>query len=312
MAMSTDIQVFLSAIKNRIAPTLRFRNNIWTIHIWGGSSPFQLAPLSATKTPILSAEHVTDIQASYVADPFLVNEGGRWYMFFEVFERGSKRGIISVAMSDDSRSWTYGGVVLREDFHLSYPYVFKNDGTYYMIPETAEAEAVRLYRATDFPNQWSLVGELLPGVHRDPSIVYFDGLWWLFSLTKENNTNALRLHFASELTGNWTEHPSSPLIADNPHITRPGGRILRYNDRLYRIAQDTLPVYGLQLFAFEILELSTESYVERLVGDGPILRGKRKAWYRERIHHLDAHEIGEGSWIAAIDHIDPTWRPRFE
>jgi hypothetical protein len=214
---------------------------------------------------MLSAEQVADVDASYVADPFMVNEGDRWYMFFEVLERSSRQGIISVAMSDDSYSWTYGGVVLREDFHLSYPCVFKSDGTYYMVPETAEAEAVRLYRSTDFPMQWSLAGELFPGAHRDPSIVHFNGLWWLFTCNTEHGANALQLHFAAELMGEWTEHPSSPLISHNPHITRPGGRILRYNDRLYRIAQDTVPVYGLQLFAFEILELSTESYVERLV-----------------------------------------------
>ena len=159
--------------------------------------------------------------------------------------------------------------------------------------------------------QWSYVGDLLQGAHRDPSIFHFDGLWWMFSLDTENGANDLQLHFAPELTGPWTAHPSNPLIAGNPHITRPGGRILRYNDRLYRIAQDTVPVYGLQLFAFEILELNTQSYVERLVGDGPVLKGKRKSWYPERIHHLDAHQIGEGSWIAAIDRIDPTWKPRF-
>jgi hypothetical protein len=312
MSTSYDIQSCLANIKNQIAPNLRFRNNVWTIHIWGGSSPFELAPLSTSKGPMLSAEQVADVDASYVADPFMVNEGDRWYMFFEVLERSSRQGIISVAMSDDSYSWTYGGVVLREDFHLSYPCVFKSDGTYYMVPETAEAEAVRLYRSTDFPMQWSLAGELFPGAHRDPSIVHFNGLWWLFTCNTEHGANALQLHFAAELMGEWTEHPSSPLISHNPHITRPGGRILRYNDRLYRIAQDTVPVYGLQLFAFEILELSTDSYVERLVGDGPFLRGKRKAWYRERIHHMDAHQIGDGSWIAAIDQIEPTWRPRFE
>ena len=41
--------------------------------------------------------------------------------------------------------------MLKEPFHLSYPYVFKHKGTYYMIPESRAAGAVRLYRARSFP-----------------------------------------------------------------------------------------------------------------------------------------------------------------
>ena len=44
--------------------------------------------------------------------------------------------VISYSVSRDSgRSWSYGGVALREPFHLSYPCVFWDNGTPYMIPE---------------------------------------------------------------------------------------------------------------------------------------------------------------------------------
>jgi len=312
MTSIKDIQLYLSKFKNRVVPTLRLRDLSWTIHIWSGSSPFELAAPRSVKNPVLSASHVNDLNARFVADPFLVNEGGCWYMFFEALESKSGRGVICLATSINGYDWTYKRVVLREAFHLSYPYTFKKDNTYYMVPESAEDASVRLYKAVQFPTKWTFTKELLKGHYWDPSIVQFEDMWWLFSHNKLNGANDLRLHFASELTGHWQEHPCSPLITNNPHFTRPGGRILRLDGRLFRIAQDTYPEYGLQLFAFEILELSTTSYAERPVGERPIITGKGKVWFRDRIHHLDAHRISDGNWIAAIDYLHPRIKPRLQ
>ena len=76
----------------------------------------------------------------------------------------------------------------------------------------------------------------------------------MFVSPKGNDT--LRLFSASELTGNWTEHPMSPIVADDPDIARPGGRLIVYQDSLYRMGQDCSPSYGNQLHAFEITEIS--------------------------------------------------------
>ena len=311
MSVWHDIHHYLAKAKNRVASDLKFRDEIWTIQIWGGESPFQLAPLSTIKNPVVRAEQVSDISAAFVADPFLIREDGHWCMFFEALEGRSGKGVICLALSENGEDWHYSGVVLREDFHLSYPYTFKSSGSYYMVPESAEAGEVRLYRSTGFPAHWDFVTSLLTGAHRDPSIVHLDGMWWLFSQTRDNGGDALRLHYAADLTGPWKEHPRSPLISNDPHVTRPGGRILQHDGRLFRIAQDTYPEYGLQLFAFEILELTCRSYAERPAGNGPILKGKGRGLFRDRIHHLDAHQIGEGRWIAAIDHSHRTWAPKF-
>jgi hypothetical protein len=37
-------------------------------------------------------------------------------------------------VSRDAFSWTYQGVVLREQFHLSYPYVFRWNEEIFLIP----------------------------------------------------------------------------------------------------------------------------------------------------------------------------------
>ena len=62
------------------------------------------------------------------------------YIFFEIWNNGIARGDIGYAYSNSqsahellqSKNWHYGSVVVHEDFHLSYPYVFKHQDTWYM------------------------------------------------------------------------------------------------------------------------------------------------------------------------------------
>ena len=91
--------------------------------------------------------------------------------------------VISYSTShDQGRSWAYGGVALREPFHLSYPYMFHHEGVHYMIPETNKDMSVRLYMATDYPADWALAKVLLAGRHYVDSVVFHHlDLWWLFT-----------------------------------------------------------------------------------------------------------------------------------
>ena len=74
-------------------------------------------------------------------------------MFFEVLRNDRPIGEIGLASSADGREWRYDQIVLREAFHLSYPYVFEWQNTIYMIPETLGANAVCLYEADEFPTK---------------------------------------------------------------------------------------------------------------------------------------------------------------
>lgn len=106
----------------------------WSIGIYGGASPYDLAPLKDVSYPVLSARDVTDIKAEFVADPFMIRHASKWYMFFEVLNALTNRGEIGLATSDDGLRWRYERIVLREPFHLSYPYVFRyrDDFTWFL------------------------------------------------------------------------------------------------------------------------------------------------------------------------------------
>jgi hypothetical protein len=273
----------------------------WSIGIYAGESPFNLTPAAKVRNPVLTARDVTDNeQTSFVADPFMVKEDSTWHMFFEVMDAKSYKGKIALASSADALTWTYQGIVLCEPYHLSYPYVFKWKNDYFMIPESSAANAVRLYRADRFPKQWSFVSVLLTGKYVDGSVFRYGDRWWLFA-ANPSETTTLRLFYSDELAGPWVEHLKSPVIKGNAHIARPGGRVLVFDDRVVRYAQDGAPNYGAQLRAFEIVELTTETYEEREVTRTPVLQGSGNGWNSEGMHHIDPHQINEGVWLACVD-----------
>lgn len=284
----------------RVRADREARRSQWSIGIWEGPSPLQLEPVPSTPSPVVRARDVTDVAAEFVADPFMIERDSRWYLFFEVMESRSQRGSIGVATSSDGHAWHYDRIVLREPFHLSYPYVFQKGSDYYMVPESYQAGAVRLYRAVHFPYEWKFERDLVTGLpYVDSSLFQYRGKWWMLTSTPENKQ--LLLYFADTLEGPWTPHPANPIVRNNPHISRPGGRVLVQGDRVLRFAQDDEPSYGIRVFAFEITELNETTYREKPARDGPVVAASGSGWNRDRMHTVDAHPLGPDRWIASVD-----------
>ncbi len=274
----------------------------WSIGIYEGTSPFDLAPCLGVPNPILTGEDVTDCDACFVADPFWVMHGRKFYLFFEVLVRQPRRGAIGYAESCDGKTWEYRQIVIKEGFHLSYPYVFEWQGAYYLIPESAEDFSVRLYKASRFPDKWDYVGNLLSGYrYLDASILRHQDKWWMFVAT--GSSNVLNLYYSSDLLQGWQAHPMNPIVKLNAHIARPGGRVVAFNEKIYRFAQDDDPRYGTQVWAIEISELSEGGYQEKPLLESPVIKGAGFGWNSEGMHTVDAQAVGR-SWIAVVDGRD--------
>jgi hypothetical protein len=275
----------------------------WSIGIFTGPDPLRLAPPAGTANPVLTRDDVTDVAAAFVADPFLLRHDDAWHLFFEVFRHDTQRGEIGWASSPDAVRWTYRQIVLREPFHLSYPHVLAHGDDIFMVPETLDAGAVRLYRADPFPTRWAPVGDLVAGRLADPTPFRFDGRWWMFACPTPATHDSLALFCAPRLTGPWRTHPLSPLIVGDRRAARPAGRVTIWQDTAYRLAQDCGPRYGSAVRAFEILALRAETYAERECAESPIVRAAGAGWNRKGMHHVDAWPLPEGGWIAAVDGI---------
>jgi hypothetical protein len=62
-----------------------------------------------------------------------------------------------------------------------------------------------------------------------------------------------------------------------------------------------LEIYGNQIWAFEITELTAEIYKEEKVREDPILKADGSGWNAEAMHHIDPHQIRKNKWIASAD-----------
>lgn len=273
----------------------------WAIGIYVGDSPWRFFPAPGIKNPVLSQADVSDAPVSFVADPFMIRAGDLWHMFFEAKNVLTRKGEIGLAVSRNGFDWSYRQIVLAEPCHLSYPYVFEYEGSYYMIPETLQANQIRLYEAARFPFGWTHVADLIEGEFADSSIFRFNGRWWIFACSAPFAHDVLRLFFADHLTGPWFEHPGSPIIQNNPHVARPAGRVVVFDDSVIRYAQDCYPKYGARVRAFEISELTPSSYRERESDQGPILSPGSSGWNGQGMHHIDPHRNSDGKWIACVD-----------
>jgi hypothetical protein len=272
----------------------------WSIGFYAGGSPLALEPAAGVVNPVLTKRDVADADASFVADPFMLQVDGDWFMFFEVMNRQSRRGEIGCALGREGK-WTYRSIVLQEAFHLSYPCVFAWQGDLYMVPETLGPGAVRLYRAASFPDRWIHVADLVEGAFADPSLVYYRERWWLFACATPRTCDALRLFSANDLLGPWTEHPISPIVEGDPRRARPAGRPLVIGDRVLRFAQDCFPAYGTAIRAFTTLELTEAVYREIPANEGRTVLQAGEGWNSFGMHHVDAHSTPEGRWIACVD-----------
>lgn len=286
----SHIEKEYSALTSLISP--------WAVGIYEGPTPFQLKDPEKISNPVLTREDITDIDALFIADPFIAIKNKKYSMFFEVFNRTTHQGDIGLAESLNGIDWEYKKIIIDEPFHLSYPYVFQWENNYYLIPESGEDLSVRLYKATSFPDKWEYIGNLLSGYkYIDPSIFRYKDKWWLLV---SSDTGVLNLYYSDDLLKGWRHHPKNPIVKFNKSIARSAGRVFTYKERLYRLAQDGIPRYGSRVFAFEITELTEESYEERFASEKPIVTFTGKGWNAGRMHHVDLHEI-DGKWIGAVD-----------
>jgi hypothetical protein len=277
-------------------------DRVWSIGIYAGDSPFSLSPCANAKNPVLHPKDIPGRQVQLIADPFMVCSGGTWHMFVEVVDPLARKGEIALATSsDEGMNWQYQGVVLSEPHHLSYPFVFEWQGQHYMMPEAFRSKGVQLYRAEEFPTKWKKIQTLLSReILIDGTLFRHNEIWYMFAATREYG-DTLHLFYADDLCGPWHEHPANPIVVDNPIEARPAGRVIFWDNRLFRLAQECQPLYGTQVTAFEITQLNQKQYRERSLGDQPVLKGTGKGWNALGMHHMDAHPLPNGRWIACVD-----------
>ena len=230
----------------------------------------------------------------YWADPFVFESDGETLVFIEQVRFADQKGELAVGRLERGGELSALEPIMRAPHHLSYPFVLRDGGQTFMIPESSEAGRVELWTATDFPTGWTRAAVLLEGVTAvDASVLRHGGLYWMWvnqSFDGGRLDDETFLYFSDRLESGWTPHPRNPVVSD-ARRARPAGRPFLHGEVLIRPAQDCTGGYGSRVIFNAVEVLTTDDYRERPVGSlGP-------NWAAGR--NLGAHTYTfDGSWEA--------------
>ena len=145
------------AIRNRDKAANLPRGEIeshWRIATRVGKSP-SLA--DSAKPDLLDFRFYESPPGHYYADPFLIQEAGKHWLFFEDYRYAGRIGVLACARYRRTVRVGAAQTILERPYHLSYPCLLRQSGELYMLPETLGNGAVELYRCARFPDRWEPV-----------------------------------------------------------------------------------------------------------------------------------------------------------
>lgn len=220
------------------------------------------------------------------ADPFLFTYEGESWLFYERQDLTDMKGTLWCVNLDAPGKKPV--CVLEEDFHLSYPQVFRYGNEIYMLPETRGAGDVRLYRCLEFPGKWEFAGKLFDLEAVDTTVLFdrhgstddektdcngksddcemSHGSCRVFTYTKKH----LEIYHC-QLERDMFQIRKAEKIYSGPASAtdRPGGSIVRMTGqggtgRMLRPAQNCTDYYGQELIVNEIDRLEKQSFREHV------------------------------------------------
>ncbi len=218
---------------------------------------------------IVSHETLTVSTNTYIADPFAIESNGSTFCFFEQYSEEDKKGKIASAQINSQSSLNLG-IILEEDFHLSFPWIFEFKNRIFMCPESSSANDVRLYEATDFPLTWRFHSYIFRNISAVDSLIFeMNDRWWLFtnidtSNSDDFNSELFAFHSDSPITSDWIPHTANPI-----KIGFEGGRnggLFKIGTETYRVGQQKeFDKYGTGFTIFRITDLQPNSFAEEEV-----------------------------------------------
>ncbi|MBO6061704.1 MAG: hypothetical protein J6P98_06300 [Clostridia bacterium] len=185
--------------------------------------------------PFRAEAVIPSTKVDWAADPMLIDDGERTWLFYEAVH--GQKGRIEVAEVTDDCKLSEPTVLLEDECHYSYPFVFKAKGEWYMIPESSAANEVRLYRAESFPFRWELQRILLKARAVDTTVLEKDGMYWLLTFLLDNGTE--RVFPKAYVLTDWSEPDLKevPWQEFDPLRVRGAGPVFREGKDMLRPAQ---------------------------------------------------------------------------
>jgi hypothetical protein len=215
----------------------------------------------------------------FYADPFPIGgDDGRVELLVEEYRYGSRQKLLTQIEVTRAGELIAARRATGLPRHASYPFVLRpdgRDGELLCIPETFRDARVAAYQKNG-DDSWRLCAELLSGFPAvDPTIVQHAGRWWMFCMKQgEEDQTELYAFFADDWRGPWAPHMLNPVKSDT-RSSRPAGRFIHIDGRLYRPAQNCAARYGGGITVNRVLELTPSGFREEPVTSFEPVAGSR-------------------------------------
>jgi hypothetical protein len=232
---------------------------------WGlGFLKGSIADIIRTKKSDLSFEWMSleDKNISQ-ADPFIFKtDDGRINILFESMSSTNLNGKISLMVCNELMDPVLEKVVLDTNNHLSYPFVYKENGHIYVFPENAFSGSLYCYEFDQVQRTLINKKEIISAPLLDSTIIKFENKYWLFAtMLGEGYNSDLHIFYSDSLTGPYSPHAANP-VKRSLTGSRPAGNFIQVDGIIYRPSQNCSNYYGESMTINKITKLTTSEFLE--------------------------------------------------
>lgn len=208
---------------------------------------------------------IKDSRRYWTADPFLIEKDGKCYLFFEAFDRLQKKGLLGYREISENKISDIK-IIYESKSHLSFPYVYEENGMYYIIPESSKENELFRLKCTSFPDKWEKEKVLINDSLVDTVIYQNDNIKYYISERVDSNNYFDRVDLFYEENDKIAECRNNPVKSD-VNNARGAGKIFEFDGKLIRPAQNCGNSYGEKLNFNQIIELSKDKFEEKFLCD---------------------------------------------
>lgn len=226
-----------------------------------------------------------DEKLHFTADPFIFkNQHNNINLLYEDFSV-ERDGFIALKTLDSNFKLISEKKILITDTHLSYPFVFKENGTTYIIPESHQQGKVFIYEYDLMYDKLINKKTLIDLPLLDVTVVKYNNKYWLFANYGDgvNDNNKLYIYYADELFGQYKSHTQNP-VRNNLDGTRPAGSFIEVDGSLYRPSQNCGKYYGKSITITHVTKLTVNEFEEKYHFD---IKADNKSDYNAGLHTIN-------------------------
>ena len=256
---------FLYMIKIPFNKINILNKDVWKIYLYNSNIKNFLLSNNIFK----QTHKISSNSNSEWADPFIYEKNNINYIFFENNDLILNKGKISCGILENNKL-TKIKDILNFNYHLSYPFIWKNKNDIFLIPETSQNKSIKIWKSVSFPYKWKIFKTIFKNEYCcDTTIIKdFDNVNWLLTNKSNDQTNDPNNElYIYKIIGNFEKfisHKLNPVITDCRTARNAGN--LNFTNKMLRPSQiNNSSGYGVGLNINRIVSLNLENFQEILI-----------------------------------------------